>query len=259
MSEATTGQVSTQAAELYDRFFVPALFDQWPGTLLDLAEVRAGDDVVDVGCGTGVLALAALGRGGAVVGVDPNAGMLAVAWRRSSEVTWLEGVAEQLPLDADSASVVASQFALMFFVDRAGAVAEMRRVLRPGGRLVIATWTRVSEIPGYDALAGLLRRVVGDAAAEALLAPFVVGSEGALFDLVSPAFPDVRVETRAGRARFFFFNDTATTEIKAWTLEDMVSDDQLAQLLAEAPAALGQFVAPDGTVDFSLPALIASA
>ena len=77
MDDATTGQVSAQAAEVYERFFVPALFDQWPERLMDLAQVAVGHRVLDVGCGTGVLARAAydvVQPGGGVAGVDLNAG-----------------------------------------------------------------------------------------------------------------------------------------------------------------------------------------
>lgn len=215
--------------------------------------------MVDVGCGTGVLAHAALNRGGQVIGIDPNPGMLAVARHRSPAVTWLDGVAEQLPLDTASADVVASQFALMFFVDPAAAITEMRRVLRPGGRLVIATWAQLSTNPGYAVMVDLIRRVVGGMAADALRAPFSVGTSQALRNLVAPEFPDVHIETHTGRARFPSLEAWLTTEIKAWTLEALVSDQQLSTLLAEAPRALGQFTTPTGAVTFDMPALIASA
>jgi len=261
MSEATTGQVSTAAAELYERFFVPALFGQWPARLLDLADVRPGATVLDVGCGTGVLARAArvrVGPDGEVVGIDPNEGMLAVARRTAPDVTWVEGVAEELPLEADGVDRVLCQFALMFFTDEGRAVGEIRRVLRPGGRAVLATWAEVSASPGYDALVTLIRRVAGDEPAEALLAPFRIGTESALQAIVAPALDDVRVETLVGEARFPSLESWLTTEVRAWTLDEMITDDQLDHLLAEAPAALGRFCAPDGTVSFAAPALVAT-
>jgi len=82
MTDAERGQVNTAAAEIYDAFFVPALFGQFPGQVLDHAKVGAGARVVDIGCGTGIVAIAAhrlVGADGQVVGVDPNEGMLAVA------------------------------------------------------------------------------------------------------------------------------------------------------------------------------------
>ena len=133
----------------------------------------------------------------------------------------------------------------------------MRRVLRPGGRLVSATWAEVSASPGYDALVALLRRVAGDPAADALLAPFQVGTEAALRDIVAPAFPGVRVQTLEGTARFPSLEAWLTTEVKAWTLDELISDEQFADLLAQAPATFGQFCDPDGSVAFPAPAIVA--
>lgn len=65
MTDATRGQVSGSAAEIYEAFFLPALFAQWPEHVLDAAGVGPGDHVLDVGTGTGVLARAASQRVGA--------------------------------------------------------------------------------------------------------------------------------------------------------------------------------------------------
>jgi len=85
MDETLAGQVSRDAAETYERSFVPALFRQWPGTMLDAARVGVRTaEVLDVACGTGVLARAAaarLGTSRGIAGIDPNEGMLAVARR----------------------------------------------------------------------------------------------------------------------------------------------------------------------------------
>ncbi len=258
--DATTGQVSSAAAERYEEFFVPALFGQWPDRLLGAAGVRRGDVVLDVGCGTGVLARAARGRvgpEGEVIGVDPNDGMLAVARRTAPDVRWVEGVAERLPIETDGVDRVLCQFAAMFFADPGLAVAEMRRVLRPGGPAVLATWAEVSASPGYDALVALIRRIAGDEPAEALLAPFRIGTERALRDLVAGSFDVVRVETWDGVARFPSLAAWVTTEVRAWTLDEMISDAQLDRLLAAAPDALGRFCGPDGAVSFPTPAIVA--
>ncbi len=105
-------------AQVYDEVFVPALFAQSGPRIAEAATIEPGQDVLDVGCGTGVLACAAaerVGPNGHVVGLDPNEQMLAVARRKSTGVTWQLGRAEALPFDDASFDVVVSQFALMFF------------------------------------------------------------------------------------------------------------------------------------------------
>jgi SAM-dependent methyltransferase len=121
-ADAATGQVIASAAEVYEQFFVPALFAQWPERVLDHAGVVGGDDVLDVACGTGVVARAAADRlrgHGSVSGVDVNDAMLAVARRSAAPVTWVPGRAEALPFPDGAFDRVVCQFGLMFFTDRA--------------------------------------------------------------------------------------------------------------------------------------------
>ena len=98
MRESETGQVTRSAAEVYEEFFVPALFEQWADRMVDAAAIESGHRVLDVACGTGVLARAASDRAGpgAVVGLDVNAGMLAVATRKAPEIEWQRGRADAL-------------------------------------------------------------------------------------------------------------------------------------------------------------------
>ena len=121
MTDADRGQVNADAAHVYETFFVPALFGQFPEPVIDHARVRSGARVLDVGCGTGIVARAArrrLGDTGAVAGVDPNDGMLAVARRSDPSVDWRSGTAEKLPFDDRCFDCTITQFAAMFFVDR---------------------------------------------------------------------------------------------------------------------------------------------
>ena len=120
-SDASTGQVSTTAAQVYETFFVPALFGQWVEPMLDAVHANEGDHVLDVGAGTGVVARAALQRVGAtgsVVAVDPNEGMLAVAKRLAPALDVRRGTAEELPIGDAEIDCVTCQFAMMFFSDR---------------------------------------------------------------------------------------------------------------------------------------------
>ncbi|HZE49212.1 MAG TPA: methyltransferase domain-containing protein, partial [Jatrophihabitantaceae bacterium] len=108
------------------------------------ARVRAGERVLDVGCGTGNAALLAAQAGAQVVGVDPAARLLDVARDRAAAeqlaVTFLPGDAAAIPLEDSSADAVVSVFAVIFAPDPEAAAAEMARVLAPGGRIVLSAW-----------------------------------------------------------------------------------------------------------------------
>src|ERR671910_3700727 len=133
-------QYSGTAAENYERFFVPVIARPVADGLLSAAPLRSGERVLDVACGTGIIArLAAekVGPDGSVVGVDVAPDMLEVARSVSLpagfEIDWRQGDAASLPVPDGSFDVVLCQMALMLFQDKAAALAEMRRVLTPAG------------------------------------------------------------------------------------------------------------------------------
>jgi SAM-dependent methyltransferase len=259
---AAAGQVNRSAAEVYEEFFVPALFGQWPDQVLDAIDAGPGHDLLDVGCGTGIVARAAaarVGADGSVAGVDLNDGMLAVARRAEPSIAWHHGPAEQLPFSDDSFDRTVSQFALMFFSDRAAAVAEMARVTRPGGTVGLVTWAALDQSPGYAAMVDLLRRLFGDQAAEALSSPYNIGTEAELVSVVGDVLPNPSVARLEGEARFDSIEAWVHTDVRGWTLADMIDDDQYRLLLDAAEKELAGFVEPGGRVRFSAPALVATA
>lgn len=258
MNQRQRGQVTQSAAEVYEQCFVPALFEGWAARVAEAARITAGQRVLDVACGTGVLARAVAGRvgsGGLVVGLDPNEAMLAVARRQAPRLEWRQGRAEALPFEDGFFDAVVSQFGLMFFEDRPRALREMARVLRPGGCLVVAVWDALEHAPGYAALTQLLKRLFGHEAAEALRAPFSLGDTGVLRALfVEAGLPHPRIVTLSGTARFPSLEAWVRTQIKGWTLAEMLDDAQLETLLEAAQPELGRFVAADGVVAFDCPA-----
>lgn len=259
---ARRGRVVAAAAQVYEDRFVPALFGPWAGELVAAARVGTGDAVLDVGCGTGVAARAALARVGAsgrVVGIDPNPAMLQVARAVAADVDWREGRAELLPFPDASFDATVCQFVLMFVDDPDRVVAEIARVTRPGGRVAIATWAALTESPGYAELAELLDRVLGRPAADALAAPFSIGTPAALAELLAPALPGIDVAQRPGVARFPSLDVWLETEIRGWTLADSISDTEFATLVAAARPALQRFVGADGRIEFDAPAIVATA
>lgn len=260
MTAADKGQVSRSAADIYDEFFVPALFAEWPPRVCDAAMIKSGDHVLDVACGTGILAREAARRAGPdgqVTGVDINDGMLTAARKHSTEIDWQAAPAEALPFEDGTFDAAVSQFGLMFFEDRVKALQEMMRVLREDGRLSVAVWASLDDTPGYSAMVGLIGRLFGAAVADALRAPYVLGDTADLHALLAQAGLDgAKVETLPGTARFPSIEAWVHTDVRGWTLADLIDDDQYQTLLAAAQSDLHGFVGTDGTVSFDSPAHI---
>ena len=127
----------------YERFFVPAIGGPLAEELVDFAAVGPGERVLDVACGTGVVARLAsqrVGDSGTVAGLDLNPGMLAVArsvTHSGPSIEWHEASADAMPFPDDSFDVVLCQMGLQFMPDRLAALGEMRRVLARDGRLIV--------------------------------------------------------------------------------------------------------------------------
>src|SRR3990167_1691132 len=146
-------------AETYEQYFVPAMFLPWATILLRHAALQSGERVLDVACGTGIVARQAaplMGAGGQVVAVDMNPAMLGVARAlqapSGATITWQEGNAMALPFPDGAFDVALCQHGLQFVPDRAGAVREMRRVLAPGGRALVIVLQALARHPVFEAL-----------------------------------------------------------------------------------------------------------
>ena len=263
MSEHETGQVVASAAAIYEEFFVPALFADWPEHVLDAAEIQAGHRVLDVACGTGILAREAqklVGPNGSTVGVDVNQEMLAIARSKSSSISWETGAAESLPFESASFDRVVSQFGLMFFQDAAKAISEMQRVTRPGGKIGVAVWASLEDIPGYAMVMQMLNDLFGPEIARSVEPPFSLGDVRDLKALFTGGGVDnITVRTIPGKARFKSVESWIYTDIKGWTLADVINDEDYERLKREAPKRLSRFVLADGSVEFDAPAHIVTA
>jgi SAM-dependent methyltransferase len=135
--------------------------------VIDQAGISAGDDVVDIACGTGNAALLAAARGARVVGVDGAPRLLEVARERAREggvaVDFREGDLLSLPVEEDAADVVISVFGVIFAQDPAGALREVRRILRPAGRALVTAWVPAGPI---DAMLSAMGRIIGRVTSE---------------------------------------------------------------------------------------------
>jgi ubiquinone/menaquinone biosynthesis C-methylase UbiE len=192
-------QVQGNAAERYERWVVPFVVGPWVPALLDLAELKPGERVLDIATGTGVVARLAARRvspGGTVTGLDLNEAMLEEARRLplppGLTIDWRAGSALALPFPDGPYNVVLCQQGLQFFPDRLKALREMRRVLAAGGRVAVSAWT--GPPPYFVAMREGLARYVSPDAAISGAAAFSLGDAAELRGLVEAAgFHDVVV------------------------------------------------------------------
>lgn len=263
MSEPTL-QDQIAAANAYEALFVPSLFGPWAPRLVDAAQIQFGQRVLDVASGTGILAreiALRVGSTGSVVGLDPNPGMLAVAERIAPRVEWRQGVAESLPFSDQSFDAVVCQFGLMFFTDRRQALREMLRVLTPGGRLVVAVWDSLENIPAYACEVALLNRIAGRQASDALRAPFGLGSRQSLAKLFADAGADsVEITTHHGAAQFPGVRAMVEADLRGWlpVMGVILTEKQIGHILQEAEQYLSAYVTAEGRVTFDTSAHIVS-
>ena len=180
-------------AEGYESYMVPTLFAPCARILVQAADPKPGERVLDVGCGTAIVArevASRLGATGAVTGIDLSASMLAVASataaRERLTIEWREGNAEQLPFHDGAFDLVLCQFALMFVADKVAALSEMRRVITGSGRVLISVWQGLDRHPFYQTLHNVIQQRLGMSALHEI---FALGNAD-----------DVR--TRAGEAGF---------------------------------------------------------
>jgi len=203
MSSPTQSLDFSNFAAIYERFLVGPLFQPWAQVLVARIAPAPGERVLDVACGTGIVARtvrARLGPAASIVGVDLSKAMLAAARQAAPDIDWREGNATSLPLAAgEQFDVAFCQQGLQFVPDRPAAARELRRALVEGGRVAVATWRSDEEIPMSRQLRAIAERHVGAiidqrhgfAEAEPLAAL-----------LTEAGFRDVAVQTVADTTRF---------------------------------------------------------
>lgn len=188
---------------MYEQHLVGPLFRPFAEAVLNHTALAPGHRVLDVACGTGIVARLArqqVGDAGHVAGVDLSRGMLGVARRLAPDIEWREGDVAALPLlEGETFDAVTCNQGLQFFPDKPAAVRHMRRALKPGGRIAIATWHNDSEMP----FLAQLRRI-----AEKHLGPiqdnrFAFGDPAAMESLLrDAALRDIRVSSIHRDLRF---------------------------------------------------------
>jgi ubiquinone/menaquinone biosynthesis C-methylase UbiE len=254
-------QVAGGAAELYQQYLVPAVTAAWAAGLVGRAGLRGGERVLDVACGTGVVARAAaerVGRTGRVAGIDINAAMLGVARALpagpGARIAWVQGSALSLPFARASHDVVLCQLGLQFVPDRPAALAQMHRVLTPGGRLGLNVYGPIERNPATFALAQALDRHLGPEASMTKRAEHALADAALLRTLAREAgFSQIKIVTETRTIRFASASDYVRIQLTATPLASLLQDQpgrpgqQLAEvLIADVTAALQPHQTADG-------------
>lgn len=151
--------------EMYERWLVGPLFRPFAETIILDLDLSPGESVLDIACGTGIVARVGkecVGVSGRVIGVDISGDMLSVARNVAPGIEFREGNAAALPLrDGETFDAVVCHQGFQFFPDKAAAAAQMRRALKEGGKLAVATWRSDEESPFLYELRQVAERHLG--------------------------------------------------------------------------------------------------
>lgn len=242
---AETFQLALTAAEAYEAQFVPALFQEWAERLVGAADLKPGWAVLDVACGTGVVARAArdaVGPEGRVTGVDISESMLAVAGRMEPGVDWCLSDAADLPFGDGVFDAVLCQSALMFFPDAAVALAEMARVVAPGGMVAVQVWASLDDQPAYGPFIAAATRHTGAEAKSLLGAYWTHGDrDGVAAAVAAAGLTAVDARTHIGTARFASIGDMVRLEVEATPLRERVDAATHRRIVADCRRELAVF------------------
>jgi SAM-dependent methyltransferase len=241
-------------ASAYEKYLVPAFFTGCAERLLELAEVKPGERVLDVATGTGIvarLAAAGVGADGAVTGTDVNEGMLAAAAAAGpGEIEWRQADVAALPFPDGSYDLVTCQQGLQFVTDHSAALHEMRRVLAPEGRVALAVWRGIEVNPAFVAVVDVLDRYVGTDAGMVLREPFAGPDRADLHRLLTAAgFRAVRVRIGIVDVRFPSAREFLRREVVSTPLAEPVSgldEARHEQMTAELERTLAPYTDDDG-------------
>jgi ubiquinone/menaquinone biosynthesis C-methylase UbiE len=251
-------QVREHAGPAYEELLVPRIFAPCADQLLELAAVAAGERVLDVACGTGIVArraAARVGDHGSVVGVDVNEVMLAVAaaaTKADARAEWRLGDAAALPVADGSFDVVCCQQGLQYVAEPPLALVEARRALVPGGRLALAVWRALDHHPVFELLVHALERHAGVRTADLMRRPFSGPGRETLRRLLHDAgFTRPRAGTGVIAARFPSPLEFLRIQVAASPLAEPVgalAEDRRVALEAEVEDVLQPFVDDEGLV-----------
>ncbi|MGW6217103.1 class I SAM-dependent methyltransferase [Streptomyces sp. NPDC055109] len=205
------------AAEEYESRYIPNIFEEWAGYLLEETPLQIDAKALDVGCGTGIVARKArkkVGDKGFVTGIDIDSGMLSVAHRMCPGVDFMQSDATALPFPDKTYDVVFCQAALMFFPDPEKAIQEMARVVKDGGVVSLVVWDQRSSQPAYGPFFEAIAQIASAEASNSISAYLDIGDTGRITTILEAANLQIDTfRTRLGVAEFSSLREVIDVEV----------------------------------------------
>jgi ubiquinone/menaquinone biosynthesis C-methylase UbiE len=190
--------------EIYEHHLTPPIYRPWAETLVDLAGPRAGEAILDVACGPGIVARVAaplVAPNGRVVGLDSDPAMLDLARVLAPSLEWQEADATAMPFGPATFDLVLSQQGIQFLPDPVAGMVEIFRVLKPGGRVALAIWGPLAACPAHAAVFEELGAMLGEAYAKPVA--WSMPLAGDKLQLLSQAgFIEAEIQALTKTARF---------------------------------------------------------
>jgi ubiquinone/menaquinone biosynthesis C-methylase UbiE len=251
-------QMQAGGPETYERIMVPVWMADWADDLIQAGEVVPGKKVLDVACGTGIVARRAaglVGPRGRIAGLDANEGMLCVAGKCAEreccpQIEWHRGDVCDMPFLPGEFDTVLCQQGLQFFPDKPGALRVMARVLAPGGRLALCVWGRFESAPHVVILSDILGRYLGNAATAMFMAACSLADNAELRTLVQNAgFTGVHIRSAVKVARHPSLVEFLPAYLSIFPIAADIAalpEDQRARMFSDIAAAMSNLVDDDG-------------
>lgn len=252
-------QLARNSAEAYEKYLVPVIFAPGARELIQFSGLKPGDKILDLACGTGIVARIAhqcMDAQGSIKGLDINESMLEVAKDTSKTlsppIAWYQGDATHLPFEENSLDIVFCQQALQFFPDRSQVLQEILRMLKPGGKAAVSVLRSLEKNPGYKILAGLLDRHVGKEAGTMMRSPFPPWEKDRLLnEFTQEGFKNLRLRISIGSVRYpspeeFLKQEAASSPLSGPLSE--INPEVKDQLVSELTQALRDYIDDEGIV-----------
>ena len=228
--------MSDSPASIYETQLVQAIFEPLARILIERARPKPGEHVLDAACGTGIVArLVApmVGRSGRTVGFDYDPIMIEMAGSLAPEIEWRQGDLQNLPFPDGFYDLVICQQGLQYLPDPGAGLRQMHRVLRTGGRMVLATWSDLAKSPGHVLLFQALAATIGPDRAQPV--GWSLADEAKLLQLVSAAgFVSVATTTISLQTRYPSARAFVEIVLKG---SSKITREELAQIPADRKAA----------------------